>query len=48
MDKVCYSYPIKIIPYKNPNNGTRIIKTGLVDDHGIQPSLQRHNPGNDA
>jgi len=46
MGQVSYSYEINITPYKNPNNETRIVKTGLVGSHGIQPSLPSHYPGN--
>jgi len=48
MGQVSYSYVINIIPYKNPNNETRIVKTGLVGYLGIQPSLPSHYPGNVA
>jgi hypothetical protein len=48
MGQVLYSYLINKLPYKDQNNETRIVKTGLVGYHGIQPSLPSHYPGNVA
>jgi hypothetical protein len=48
MGQFSHSYLINIIPYKDPNNETRIVKAGLVGYHGIHPSLPSHYTGNVA
>jgi len=48
MGQVSYSYPINVMPYKNPNIKKGIVKTGLVGYHEIQSSLPSHHLENVA